>query len=57
MRRIFKTLSYSPIRSGLKEAFYNSKAGNVLTSHKLQIWPGYATEVQAYEGGVLLEVI
>ncbi|PRD22810.1 UNVERIFIED_CONTAM: Piwi-like protein [Trichonephila clavipes] len=34
--------------------FYNSKGGIPIPQHKLEVWPGYITAVQEYEGGVML---
>ncbi|GFS54318.1 piwi-like protein 2 [Nephila pilipes] len=34
--------------------FYDAKGGIPVPQHKLEIWPGYITAVQEYEGGVML---
>ena len=34
--------------------FYDPTAGHQVPQHKLEIWPGYVTAVQEFEGGVML---
>ncbi|XP_015904269.2 piwi-like protein Ago3 [Parasteatoda tepidariorum] len=34
--------------------YFNPKGGIPIPQHRLEIWPGYVTAVQEYEGGVML---
>ena len=36
--------------------FYDPRLGNMVPKHKLEIWPGYVTDVQKFEGGVMLRL-
>ncbi|ODN06661.1 Protein argonaute-3 [Orchesella cincta] len=38
----------------MKRHFYNHKAVFDIPQHKLEIWPGYITAIDEYEGGLLL---
>lgn len=48
--RIMKTLSY--VRFGKKQ--FDPTAPKVIPQHKLEVWPGYVTAVDEYDGGVML---
>ena len=36
--------------------FYQPADGHLVPQHKLEIWPGYVTAVQEYEGGLMLNL-
>merc|ERR1719154_539626 len=38
----------------MNKNFYDPRAGHMVPQHKLEIWPGYVTAVQDFEGGVML---
>ena len=38
----------------MNKNFYDPKAGHMVPQHKLEIWPGYVTAVQEFEGGIML---
>jgi len=37
-----------------RSASYDQSAAISIPAHKLQVWPGYVTSVEEYEGGLLL---
>jgi len=49
-RRIMNTLKMVQMNKN----FYDPRAGHMVPQHKLEIWPGYVTAVQDFEGGVML---
>eukprot|EP00092_Neocalanus_flemingeri_P023338 GFUD01025304.1.p1 GENE.GFUD01025304.1~~GFUD01025304.1.p1 ORF type:complete len:970 (+),score=314.12 GFUD01025304.1:89-2998(+) len=49
-RRIMTTLKMCQMNKN----FYDPTAGHLVPQHKLEIWPGYVTSVQQFEGGVML---
>jgi len=49
-RRIMSTLKMCQMNKN----FYDPTAGHLVPQHKLEIWPGYVTSVQEFEGGVML---
>ena len=49
-RRIMNTLKMCQMNKN----FYDPTAGHLVPQHKLEIWPGYVTSVQQFEGGVML---
>jgi len=49
-RRIMQTLKMVQMNKN----FYDPTSGHLVPQHKLEIWPGYVTAVQQYEGGVML---
>ena len=49
-RRIMSTLKMCQMNKN----FYDPTAGHLVPQHKLEIWPGYVTSVQQFEGGVML---
>lgn len=48
--RIMKTLNY--VRFGKKQ--FDPTAPKLIPQHKLEVWPGYVTAVDEYDGGVML---
>ena len=38
----------------MNKNFYQPANGHMVPQHKLEIWPGYVTAVQDFEGGVML---
>ena len=38
----------------MNKNYFNPTSGHMVPQHKLEIWPGYVTAVQEYEGGVML---
>lgn len=50
-KRIFNILDMVQIGRG---ASYSQSSSISIPQHKLQIWPGYVTSVDEYEGGLLL---
>ena len=40
----------------MNENFYNPSLAHMVPQHKLEIWPGYVTAVQEYEGGLMLNL-
>ena len=36
--------------------FYQPADNHLVPQHKLEIWPGYVTAVQEYEGGLMLNL-
>ena len=49
-RRIMHTLKMVQMNKN----FYDPTAGHMVPQHKLEIWPGYVTAVQEFEGGIML---
>jgi len=49
-RRIMGTLKMVQMNKN----FYDPRAGHMVPQHKLEIWPGYVTAVQEFEGGIML---
>ena len=49
-RRIMHTLKMVQMNKN----FYDPTAGHMVLQHKLEIWPGYVTAVQEFEGGIML---
>jgi len=49
-RRIMQTLKMCQMNKN----FYDPTSGHLVPQHKLEIWPGYVTSVQQFEGGVML---
>ena len=49
-RRIMNTLKMVEMNKN----FYDPRAGHMVPQHKLEIWPGYVTAVQEFEGGIML---
>ncbi|XP_055386701.1 protein argonaute-3 [Condylostylus longicornis] len=48
--RIMKTLNF--VRHNRKQ--FDPTAPKIIPQHKLEVWPGYVTAVDEYEGGVML---
>ena len=40
----------------MNKNFYNPSLAHMVPQHKLEIWPGYVTAVQEYEGGLMLNL-
>ena len=40
----------------MNKNFYQPANGVMVPQHKLEIWPGYVTAVQEYEGGLMLNL-
>ena len=40
----------------MNKNFYQPANGHMVPQHKLEIWPGYVTAVQEYEGGIMLNL-
>ena len=38
----------------MNKNFYDPRAGPMVPQHKLEIWLGYVTAVQEFEGGIML---
>ena len=51
-RRIMHTLKMVQMNKN----YYDPRAGHMVPQHKLEIWPGYVTAVQEYEGGIMLNL-
>lgn len=50
--KIFKVLNFA--RMGRQH--YNPAAAATIPQHKLEIWPGYVTAIDEYEGGIMLNI-
>lgn len=50
LRRIMKLLEMSQVG----RYYYDPKRPSPIPEHRLELWPGYITAIQAYEGGVML---
>ena len=40
----------------MNKNFYQPANGVMVKQHRLEIWPGYVTAVQEYEGGLMLNL-
>ena len=40
----------------MNKNFYDPSEAHMVPQHKLEIWPGYVTAVQEYEGGLMLNL-
>ena len=40
----------------MNKNFYQPANAHMVPQHKLEIWPGYVTAVQEYEGGLMLNL-
>ncbi|CAL1300079.1 unnamed protein product [Larinioides sclopetarius] len=49
-RKVMRTLKMVQVGRN----YFNPKGGIPVPQHRLEIWPGYVTAVQEYEGGVML---
>lgn len=50
--KIFKILNFAQ----LGRQHYNPSASSAIPQHKLEIWPGYVTAIDEYEGGIMLNI-
>jgi len=50
LRRVMKLLEMSQVG----RYYYDPKRPCPIPQHRLELWPGYITAIQAYEGGVML---
>lgn len=50
--RIFRTLKFSQH----KRKYYDSQGAYAIREHNINVWPGYITAVDQYEGGLLLQL-
>jgi len=50
LRRVMKVLEMSQVG----RYYYDPKRPAPIPQHRLELWPGYITSIQAYEGGVML---
>lgn len=50
LRRVMKLLEMSQVG----RYYYDPKRPAPIPQHRLELWPGYITSIQAYEGGVML---
>lgn len=51
---LFKHIMSDLKMVNIQKNYYDPALGNMVPQHKLEIWPGYVTAVQEYEGGVML---
>ena len=49
-RRVMQTLKMCQMNKN----YYDPTLGHMIPQHKLEIWPGYVTAVQEFEGGIML---
>ncbi|XP_076360662.1 piwi-like protein 1 [Tachypleus tridentatus] len=49
-RKIMLTLKMTQVGRN----YFDPKGGIAIPQHKLEVWPGYVTSIQMYEGGLLL---
>lgn len=42
------------VQIGRSGSSYDESLAQVIPQHKLQIWPGYVTSIDEYDGGLLL---
>ncbi|XP_034240768.1 piwi-like protein Ago3 isoform X2 [Thrips palmi] len=52
LSKIFRVLNFT--RMGRQH--YNPSASSTIPQHKLEIWPGYVTAIEEYEGGIMLNI-
>lgn len=50
LRRIMKILELQQVG----RYYYDPKSPALIPQHKLELWPGYITAIQTYEGGIML---
>jgi len=51
---LFRRIMFTLKMVQMNKNFYNPRAGHMVPQHKLEIWPGYVTAVQEFEGGIML---
>ena len=51
---LFRRIMFSLKMIQMNKNFYDPRAGPMVPQHKLEIWPGYVTAVQEFEGGIML---
>jgi len=51
---LFRRIMFSLKMVQMNKNFYDPRAGHMVPQHKLEIWPGYVTAVQEFEGGIML---
>ena len=51
---LFRRIMFSLKMVQMNKNFYDPRAGPMVPQHKLEIWPGYVTAVQEFEGGIML---
>ncbi|XP_067134684.1 piwi-like protein Ago3 isoform X2 [Centruroides vittatus] len=51
---LFRKIMYKLKMTNIGRNFFDPKGGITVPQHKLEVWPGYITAIQEFDGGIML---